>query len=60
VLRAISTALVLAWLVLPAPGARAEDVPPAPAVPSPIAPPTLHGNLALSLQEAIAMGSGTT
>ena len=37
-------------------GARAEDVPPAPAVPSPIAAPTLHGNLALSLQEAIAMG----
>ena len=55
-LRAISTALALAWLVLPAPAARAEDVPPAPAVPSPIAPPTLHGNLALSLQEAIAMG----
>ena len=26
------------------------------AVPSPIAPPTLHGNLALSLQDAIAMG----
>jgi len=56
VLRAISTALVLAWLVLAAPGARAEDVPPVPAVPSPISPPTLHGNLALSLQEAIAMG----
>ena len=56
VLRAISTALALAWLVLPAASARAEDVPPAPAVPSPIAPPTLHGNLALSLQEAIEMG----
>jgi outer membrane protein TolC len=56
VLRAISTALALAWLVFPAPGARAEDVPPAPAVPSPIAAPTLHGSLALSLEEAIAMG----
>ena len=31
-------------------------MPPAPAAPSPIAAPTLHGNLALSLQDAIAMG----
>jgi len=56
VLRVISIALALAWLVLPAPNARAEDVPPAQSVPSPVAPPTLHGNLALSLQEAIEMG----
>jgi len=56
VLRAISTALVLASLALPAASARAEDVPPVPTVPSPIAAPTLHGNLALSLSEAIAMG----
>jgi len=55
-LRAISAALVLAGLALPAPYARAEDVPPPPVVPSPIAPPTLHGNLALTLEEAIAMG----
>jgi len=55
-LRAISAALVLAGLALAAPHARAEDVPPAPTTPSPIAAPTLHGNLALSLQEAIEMG----
>jgi len=55
-LRAISTALALAWLALPAPSARAEDVPPPQGMPSPLVPPTLHGNLALSLQEAIEMG----
>jgi len=55
-LRAISAALVLAGLALPVAYARAEDVPPPPVTPSPIAPPTLHGNLALSLQEAIEMG----
>jgi outer membrane protein TolC len=54
--RVIPTALVLAWLVLPAPPGRAEEPPPSPATPSPLATPTLHGNLALSLREAIAMG----
>ena len=47
---------LFAGLALPALRARAEDVPPPPPAPSPIAAPTLHGNLALSLQEAIAMG----
>jgi outer membrane protein TolC len=56
VFRSIPTALALAWLALPAAGSRAEDVPPVPETPSPIAAPTLHGNLALSLSEAIAMG----
>ena len=55
-LRAIPTALALAFVVLVATNARAEDIPPVQNVPSPVAPPTLHGNLALSLQDAIAMG----
>ena len=54
--RAISTVLALAWLALPAASARAEDVPPSPPEPSPLSAPTLHGHLALSLSEAIAMG----
>jgi len=54
--RVISLAVLVAGLALPAVRARAEDVPPPPAAPSPIAPPTLHGNLALSLHDAIAMG----
>jgi outer membrane protein TolC len=56
VFRPISTALAIAWLALPASSSRAEDVPPAPPEPSPLSAPTLHGNLALSLSEAIAMG----
>jgi outer membrane protein TolC len=56
VFRPIPTALALVWLTLPAVGSRAEDVPPAPPEPSPLSAPTLHGNLALSLAEAIAMG----
>jgi outer membrane protein TolC len=56
VFRPIPTALALVWLALPAVGSRAEDVPPAPPEPSPLSAPTLHGNLALSLSEAIAMG----
>jgi outer membrane protein TolC len=56
VLRAISTALALVWLLLPAASTRAEDDPPAEPTRSPVAPATLHGNLALSLQDAIAMG----
>ena len=55
-LRPTSTALTLAIAVLVATDAHTEDVPPVQNVPSPVAPPTLHGNLALSLQEAIAMG----
>jgi outer membrane protein TolC len=54
--RAIPTFLALAWLALPAASARAEDVPPPAPEPSPLSAPTLHGNLALSLSEAIAMG----
>jgi outer membrane protein TolC len=54
--RAIPTVLALAWLALPAASARAEDVPPSLPEPSPLSAPTLHGNLALSLSEAIAMG----
>jgi outer membrane protein TolC len=56
VLRAISVAVLCTGLALSAQSARAQDVPPPPATPSPIAPPTLHGNLALSLNEAISMG----
>jgi outer membrane protein TolC len=56
VLRAIPTVLALAWLALPAASVRAEEVPPPPPEPSPLSAPTLHGNLALSLSEAIAMG----
>jgi outer membrane protein len=55
-LRAISVAVFFAGLALPAASARAQDVPPPPAAPSPLASPTLHGNLALSLHDAIAMG----
>jgi outer membrane protein TolC len=55
--RVLSTTLSLACLALSAPLALAQDdPPPAPAAPSPLAAPTLHGNLQLSLQEAISMG----
>jgi outer membrane protein TolC len=56
VFRPIPTVLTLVWLLLPTASLRAEDVPPPPPAPSPLSAPTLHGNLALSLQEAIAMG----
>ncbi len=54
--RAISVTFLFAGLALPAARAHAEDVPAVPVTPSPLAAPTLHGNLALSLREAIEMG----
>ncbi len=55
-LRAISAALLVSGLALPALRAGAEDVPPPPPAPSPLSATTLHGNLSLTLQEAIEMG----
>jgi outer membrane protein TolC len=56
--RLATALLLLASLTLAAAPAAAEDAPKPSQTAVPVAPggPTLHGNLALSLQEAIAMG----